>query len=213
MSKGTHEVYVCKHNGVIVYIGKGTKGRHKHCISGCSHVFELNKIFFTEGVDSLDVAVVKELSSNQEAMELEKYLIGLYQPKFNKVFTNKNTRGAYALDGKTVKIKLKGGAKKYKLYNEKKESYYNLVDEFLDYFGYKAILDNSIRLNSTSTYIKIKKKYLTSLVRRLRYDGIENNCKSNIYAVFYYTMLEEFNVDLQHCFIADFKQSKGEISC
>ena len=71
MSKGTHEVYVCKHNGVIVYIGKGTKGRHKHCISGCSHVFELNKIYFTEGVDSLDVAVVKELSSNQEAMELE----------------------------------------------------------------------------------------------------------------------------------------------
>ena len=210
MSNGTHEVYVCKYNDVIVYIGKGVKGRHKHCISGCSHVFELNKIFFTEGVDSLEVVVVKEFSSNQEAMELEKYLIGLYQPKFNKVFTNKNTRGIYALDGKTVKIKLKGGAKKYNLYNEKKESYYNLVDEFLEYFGYKAILDNTIMLNSTSTYIKIKKKYLTSLVRRLRYDGIENNCKSNIYAVFYHTMLEEFNVDLQHCFIADFKQSKGE---
>ena len=212
MSKATHEVYVCKHNDVIVYIGKGTKGRHKHCVSGCSHVFELNKIFFTEGVDSLDVSVVKELSSNQEAVELEKYLIGLYQPKFNKVFTNKNTRGIYALDGQTVRTKLKGGATKYKLYNAKKESYYNLVDEFLEYFGYKAILDNSIRLNSTSTYIKIKKKYLTSLVRRLRYDGIENNCQSNIYAVLYHTMLEEFDVDLQHCFIADFKQSKVETS-
>ena len=210
MSKGTHEVYVCKYNGVIVYIGKGTKGRHKHCISSCSHVFELNKIFFTEGVDSLDVSVVKELSSNQEAVELEKYLIGLYQPKFNKVFTNKNTRGIYALDGKTVKIKLKGGAKKYKLYNEKKDSYYDLVNEFLEYFGYKAILDNSIRLNSTSTYIKIKKKYLTSLVRRLRYDGIENNCQSNIYTAFYHTMLEEFNVDLQRCFIVDLHRYKKE---
>lgn len=207
-----YEVYMCKVDDVIVYIGKGTKGRHKHCISGCSHVFELNKIFFTEGVDSLEVVVVKELSSNQEAMELEKYLIGLYQPKFNKVFTNKNTRGIYALDGKTVRTKLKGGATKYKLYNANKESYYNLVNEFIDYFGYKAILDNSIRLNSTSTYIKIKKKYLTSLVRRLRYDGIENNCQSNIYAAFYHTMLEEFDVDLQHCFIADFKQSKGETS-
>ena len=212
MSNGTHEVYVCKHNDVIVYIGKGTKGRHKHCVSGCSHVFELNKIFFTEGVDSLDVSVVKELSSNQEAVELEKYLIGLYQPKFNKVFTNKNTRGIYALDGQTVRTKLKGGATKYKLYNAKKESYYNLVDEFLEYFGYKAILDNSIRLNSTSTYIKIKKKYLTSLVRRLRYDGIENNCQSNIYAVLYHTMLEEFDVDLQHCFIADFKRSKERVN-
>ena len=210
MSKRTHEVYVCKYNGVIVYIGKGAKGRHKHCISGCSHVFELNKIFFTEGVDSLDVAVVKELSSNQEAMELEKYLIGLYQPKFNKVFTNKNTRGAYALDGKTVKIKLKGGAKKYKLYNAKKDSYYNLVDEFLEYFGYKAVLDNTIRLNSTSTYIKINKKYLTSLTRRLRYDGIENNSKSNIYTAFYNTMLEEFNVDLHNCFIADLDKFKKE---
>ena len=129
------------------------------------------------------------------------------------MFTNKNTRGIYALDGKTVKIKLKGGAKKYKLYNAKKDSYYDLVNEFLEYFGYRAVLDNSIRLNSTSTYIKIKKKYLTSLIRRLRYDGIENSCKSNIYTVFYYTMLEEFNVDLQHCFIADFKQSKGETSC
>lgn len=210
MSKVTHEVYVCKHNDVIVYIGKGTNGRHKHCISGCSHVFELNKIFFTEGVDSLEVVVVKELSSNQEAVELEKYLIGLYQPKFNKVFTNKNTRGLYALDGKTVKTKLKGGAIKYKLYNEKKDSYYNLVNEFLEYFGYKAVLDNSIRLNSTSTYIKIKKKYLTSLVRRLRYDGIENNCQSNIYAAFYHTMLEEFNVDLQRCFIVDLHRYKKE---
>ena len=47
-----YEVYICKHNDVIVYIGKGTRGRHKHCISGCSHVFELNKTFFTEGIDS-----------------------------------------------------------------------------------------------------------------------------------------------------------------
>ena len=117
-----YEVYICKHNEVIVYIGKGNKGRHKHCISGCSHVFGLNKIFFTEGVDSLDVVVVKEFSSNQEAMELE--------------------------------------------------------------------------------------KYLTSLIRRLRYDGIGYSCKSNIYTVFYYTMLEEFNVDLQNCFIADLHKYK-----
>ena len=47
MSKeNCYEVYICKVDGEIVYIGSGKHGRHKHCTSGCSHVYELNKMHF-----------------------------------------------------------------------------------------------------------------------------------------------------------------------
>ena len=37
-----YEVYACKYNGEYVYIGSGKHGRHRHCTSGRSHVYELN---------------------------------------------------------------------------------------------------------------------------------------------------------------------------
>ena len=40
------EVYICKLDGNIIYIGSGANGRHKHCNSGCSHVYDLNKLHF-----------------------------------------------------------------------------------------------------------------------------------------------------------------------
>ena len=39
------EVYLCKLDGKILYIGSGVQGRHKHCNSGCSHVYSLNKLY------------------------------------------------------------------------------------------------------------------------------------------------------------------------
>lgn len=44
-----YELYHCKYQGEVVYIGQGSRGRHRHCNSGISHVFELNEIYFTEG--------------------------------------------------------------------------------------------------------------------------------------------------------------------
>lgn len=59
MSK-VYELYHCKYQGEVVYIGQGARGRHRHCNSGTSHVYELNEIYFTEGKDVLDVTVVQE---------------------------------------------------------------------------------------------------------------------------------------------------------
>ena len=42
MSEGLYEVYVCKHNDEIVYIGSGKHGRHKHCVSGVSQNYGHN---------------------------------------------------------------------------------------------------------------------------------------------------------------------------
>lgn len=41
-----YEVYVCKLNDEVLYVGQGKLGRHNHCKSGCSHVYELNKLHF-----------------------------------------------------------------------------------------------------------------------------------------------------------------------
>ena len=43
------EVYLCYLEDEIVYIGSGKLNRHKHCNSGTSHVYALNKLRF-EGV-------------------------------------------------------------------------------------------------------------------------------------------------------------------
>ena len=46
MSNKVYEVYVCRYNGEIVYIGEGALNRHLHCTSGTSNVFELNELYF-----------------------------------------------------------------------------------------------------------------------------------------------------------------------
>ena len=45
MTNRVYEVYVCRYDGEIVYIGQGLKGRHKHCSSGISHVYGLTRLY------------------------------------------------------------------------------------------------------------------------------------------------------------------------
>jgi len=40
------EVYLCYLEDEIVYVGSGKLNRHKHCNSGISHVYELNRLHF-----------------------------------------------------------------------------------------------------------------------------------------------------------------------
>ena len=57
MSKDVFEVYICKFENSVVYIGSGGLNRHKHCKSGISHVYELNEIHF----QNVDVCVMTYL--------------------------------------------------------------------------------------------------------------------------------------------------------
>lgn len=50
-----YEVYVCKLGANIIYVGSGAVGRHKHCNSGRSHVYELNKLHFEGEVFKVDI--------------------------------------------------------------------------------------------------------------------------------------------------------------
>lgn len=81
----TYEVYVVKdNNGIIIYIGSGRCGRHQHCKSGISHVYELNKMHFNG--EEVVVEVIVASFDKQETLDLEKSLILKHRPKLNKTW-------------------------------------------------------------------------------------------------------------------------------
>ena len=90
-----YEVYVCKLYGEILYIGQGKSGRHKHCNSGLSHVYELNRLHFS-GV-SFDVEVVYVDSDMSKVLDKEKKLIAEMKPKLNVVYNKKVEVGTYSI--------------------------------------------------------------------------------------------------------------------
>ena len=82
-----YEVYVAKSiKGEPLYVGQGLRGRHLHCLSGFSHSKLLNRYYFNNGEDSsMKVEVLKDGLSKQEALEEERRLISVLNPKFNIV--------------------------------------------------------------------------------------------------------------------------------
>lgn len=80
-----YEVYVAKSmKDEPLYVGQGLRGRHTHCLSGFSHSKLLNRYYFNNGEgSSMKVEVLKEGLSKQEALEEERYLISVLNPKFN----------------------------------------------------------------------------------------------------------------------------------
>ena len=52
-------VYTAYIGRTIYYIGQGTLGREKHVNSGCSHVYELNKMHFEDKVFELRLENIK----------------------------------------------------------------------------------------------------------------------------------------------------------
>ena len=81
VSKDLYEVYACKYNGEYVYIGSGKHGRHRHCTSGCSHVYELNKMHFDGTMNDMVVEILYQT--------LDKVFIAWKRNRVNKVVPTK----------------------------------------------------------------------------------------------------------------------------
>jgi hypothetical protein len=79
-------VYQGSINGVIVYIGMGSKDRYFHLNSGVSHLYLANKAHF-DGVEVLTEKIYESVSK-EEALELEKELIKIHQPVWNSTYTD-----------------------------------------------------------------------------------------------------------------------------
>lgn len=68
-------VYACSVDGVVKYIGRGKGNRYKHCVSGKSSSFELNKAYFegkelvvekiATGLDRFDARQIENDTINQ----------------------------------------------------------------------------------------------------------------------------------------------------
>lgn len=199
MSK-VYELYHCKYKGEVVYVGQGSKGRHKHCISGCSHVYKLNEIYFLEGVDKLSVEII-HYSNNKEAVLIaEKAYIKKHQPIFNSVFNKSFSRNDDANEGKRVKSRF---------YNEEyirrinkdsdKVKYEKLVEEFYNHFGHSDIVNNEVMLYGYVHYKNIDKNSIALLSRYIRRYGGLVKPKENPYTVFESVLKDTFNVNLKDC--------------
>lgn len=79
------EVYIAKGiDGEILYVGQGNIGRNSHCLNGTSHNKHLNRYFFSNGENGcITTEVVHIVSTQEEALELEKNLIKALDPTYN----------------------------------------------------------------------------------------------------------------------------------
>ena len=75
-------------DGNLLYIGSGRRTRHKHCNSGISHSYELNKMHFNG--EFIGVEIIKDNLTKSESVEFEKTLILGLKPAFNKDYLCKD---------------------------------------------------------------------------------------------------------------------------
>lgn len=165
-----YEVYVCKNGSEVVYIGEGRFGRHKHCNSGTSHVYELNKLHF-DGV-VLEVDVVKVFETKVEAESLEKMLINKHQPIYN----SKGKVGYIPISLLGSEIGVKVAALRKSLENDLKLNRFSqdkvvevvgILDEFLNYVGRDNVLRGSYKLRGKGYYSKLGLLGVNKLMRHI----------------------------------------------
>lgn len=148
-----YEVYVCKFKGEVVYVGQGLIGRSKHCNSGVSHVYELNKIHFSETTNVLVTDVVKFFKNKESALALENELILKLKPKFNKVVAIADGQSRVLLMRKfknkcTSYIRLSDLNKKFKA------DVIISLDEYLSCHSSWDIINNGIKFMRSGFYKK-----------------------------------------------------------
>lgn len=80
----THEVYIGRYQGDVMYIGEGLQGRHKHLNSGVSNIYEANMLHFSGERIEVEVVSVDDKCS---AEELEVKLIKELNPPWNTYHT------------------------------------------------------------------------------------------------------------------------------
>lgn len=80
-----YEVYKVFVDGVLVYVGSGIQGRHKHATSGTSHNYNLNKSHFdsVRGDCVMTTEITMTCETKERSLEIEKSLIKSLTPPYN----------------------------------------------------------------------------------------------------------------------------------
>lgn len=200
MSK-VYEVYYCYHKGEVVYIGQGIVGRSTHCNSGCSHVYELNRLHFTDGEEALDIRIVKVSNDKEEVKRIEREAIVCFKPKLNTVFTERaNKRQDKARQAKRIKKELLNyrdeivGKHQTDRFVEK---YNMLCEDFFTFYGLDRILSGDIKLYSVDSFMEFSEDRLMYLSRYLRKPKSNYKKDNNPYALFSRAVLTLHQIDLK----------------
>jgi hypothetical protein len=124
-------VYVVSLEDEILYIGSGHPSRHHHVTSGCSHVYELNKLHFQNKI--VDVKIVYQTNNKQESLDVEKQLIALRKPLYNTVYnTDKVSKMKNMLHDKWSAY--------FKTFDKRKcDRFTKILNEAVNCFGINAL--------------------------------------------------------------------------
>lgn len=77
----------------VLYVGKGSGERYRHCLFGGSTNPDINRYYFQNGeFGSITVKKVKYFETDEEALEHEKYLIKTLKPLFNTDHVEKEVK-------------------------------------------------------------------------------------------------------------------------
>ena len=159
------EVYICKLDGNILYIGSGANGRHKHCNSGCSHVYDLNKLHFEGKVFDIQV---KKFNDKQDSINHEKDLILKHKPRFNSVYLS-DVRNKKGVESMKLKRMFRQELLRYFTKDDVIESYSKAFLEFLHHHNTAEFVKNGVmkfheryyyKNNVSSTLFSLYRSYL-----------------------------------------------------
>lgn len=167
----THEVYIGRYEGAVVYVGEGRKGRHVHLNSGISNIYIANLLHFRGQRIDVEVIPVKD---KKDAEVLELQLIQELNPAWNTKGTGGNEKKALLR----------------KIFNTKPpstpltEQHYLVGILFLakDYLN----ADNTLVIDTTVHYDAVKNKALSHLYHKhTKTSGlvVERITKSQLYLV------------------------------
>ena len=194
MAKKIYEVYLCKHEGVVVYVGQGNYNRHKHCNSGTSHVYELNKLHFQGAVFDVEVTI---LDNKDVAIKKEKELIKKYLPKFNKDFMQKDKQ-LKGQERALFKATWLSHINNSQSTQARRERLYVVVDEFMMYHTHDMVKEEGLLLRSHWNYEVANLRKIASVVKNLRFGRVTGGMPDIFKETLERTYLECFG---EHCSI------------
>ena len=168
MAKKIYEVYLCKHEGIVVYVGQGYYNRHKHCNSGTSHVYELNKLHFQGVVFDVEVTI---LDSKDVAVKKERELIKKYLPKFNKDFMQ-NGKQMIGKERALFKSTWLSHIDNITTTQARRDRLYVVVDEFMAYHTHDMVKEEGLLLRSHWNYEIANLRKIASVVKNLRFGKV-----------------------------------------
>ena len=176
--KKAYEVYICKYNGEIVYIGEGALGRHNHCTSGTSHVYELNELRFT-GDRNLFTVEVKYFQTKKIASEIEKELIKIHKPKFNK----KGNGCTSVEDRKLFRGLILEKLNTMRKTQTQKEKLIKCVDEFLEFHTDQMLREEGLLFRKRHIYEKCGLHQLSTVVNNLLSGRVGDNSMPKMFEI------------------------------